>query len=312
MLSSLSLSLSRLREKQASMSSPKAKEFINEEGTTFDVLASFKTEEVLSSSSEVLHRVIKDIESDRAFLERLKESRKIWDLDDISSLREHACTSCSLGASVGWRATEILKELTHDVVNLVAYYHDCEDKSKEYECQYCVDQFNGVEDEEAELYACPSECGCNDCERISYDSHEDYSYSYDDKEHDDEEENFEERRERFEEERKIRKAFIKRNQRDHIEHLSEEHENKLNIFLRFKQNFIPLCETGFWGFRNCDLTEVLRHMSLKKGIKFLHMKKAPCPTSPKSPKLWKYIMGRENDDHDYYYQNKWDDSFNEY
>ena len=41
---------------------------------------------------------------------------------------------------------------------------------------------------------------------------------------------------------------------------------------------------------------------IKKGIKFLHMKEAPCPMSPKSPKLWKYMMGRENDDYDYYYQ----------
>ena len=286
------------------MSSPRAKEFINDEVTTFDVLASFNTEEVLSSSSKSLHSVIKDIEGDRTFLERLKESRKFWDLDDISSLREHACTACSLGASVGWRATEILKELTHDVVNLVAYYHDCEDKSKEYECKYCVDEFNGVEDEEADRYICPSECVCNDCERISCDSHDDH-----DDEHEEEEEDFDKRR--LEEERKIRKAYKKRSQEDYIEHLREEHEIKLNIFLRFKQNLIPLCETGFWGFRNCDLADVLRHMSLKKGIKFLHMKEAPCPMSPKSPNVWKYMMGRENDDYDYHYQNKWD-SFNEY
>ena len=276
------------------MSSPKAKakDLINEELSTFDVPASINTDDVPPSKSKTFHRVIKDIKSDRAFFQRLKESRKFWDLDNVSSLSEHACTSCSLAASVGWRATEILKELTHDVVNLVAYYHNCEDKSKEYKCKYCVDEFNGVETKEAEQYACPSECGCNDCDankgRMPREKRSSSWYG-----------------------RQKRKAYKKRNQRDHIDHLREEHEKELNIFLRFKQNVIPLCETGFWGFRNCDLADVLRHMSLNKGIKFLHMEEPPFLMSPRSPKVWQYMIGLENDDYDFCYQNSWD-RYNEY
>ena len=117
----------------------------------------------------------------------------------------------------------MLKDLTHDVINLLAYYHDCEDKDKEYECKYCVDEFNGVLDEEAERYACPSssnpeECGCDECEMAcrDYSSEEEYSYEDEDEDEDDDEEDPEDKRERMKLERKREKAFKKRNQREHI------------------------------------------------------------------------------------------------
>ena len=118
--------------------------------------------------------VIRDPESDHTFLQRLKESREYWDLDEVPSYmkpqknhKKLKCATCKLNKHPK-NHTEMLKDLTHDVINLLAYYHDCEDKDKEYECKYCVDEFNGVLDEEAERYACPSssnpeECGCDEC-----------------------------------------------------------------------------------------------------------------------------------------------------
>ena len=100
--------------------------------------------------------VIRDPNSDHAFLQRLKESREYWDLDEVPSyMKPHKnhkklkCATCKLNKHPK-NHTEMLKDLTHDVINLLAYYHDCEDKDKEYECKYCVDEFNGVLDEEAE------------------------------------------------------------------------------------------------------------------------------------------------------------------
>ena len=250
------------------MSFPEAKEFINEELVPIHEPASSDTRsrrECSPVSSKSKYRVIKDYESDEAFIQRLKESRILWDLED-ESWRE--CATCSLCASTGWRATEILERLTHDVVNLVAYYHDCEDKSKEYDCRYC-----DVEEEESERYSCQSD----------------------------------------RKERTPIKTYLKRNQRDYIKHLGEEHENQLNNFLRFKQDVIPLCELGFWGFRNCDLSDVLRHMSLNKGMKFLHSEEEPSPPMPLlGAKMWQSMIETEHDDYeDYIYENQWD-SFNEY
>jgi len=260
-------------------------------------------------SQETLQCVIKDTERDEAFLQRLKESRVYWDLKEVPSYNKLRCATCKLNRHPK-NYSELLKELTHDVVNLLAYHHDCEDKSKEYECKYCVDEFNDVEDEEAELYACPDECYCDDCEREEYSSDEDEDYSYDeDDEDDDEEEDPDERRERRKEERKKEKAYKKRNQRDFMTHLKEEHEKKLTIFLRFKQSFVPLCEMGLYGDGNCEwgLNDIFRCMDLNKGHKFLHMEEPPRPASPRSPKAWQYMMGMENEDYELYeHENHWD------
>ena len=187
--------------------------------------------------------MIRDPESDHTFLQRLKESREYWDLDEVPSYmkpqknhKKLKCATCKLNKHPK-NHTEMLKDLTHDVINLLAYYHDCEDKDKEYECKYCVDEFNGVLDEEAERYACPSssnpeECGCDECEMAcrDYSSEEDYSYE----DEDEDEEDPEEKRERMKLERKREKAFKKRNQREHMAHLKKEHEKKLRIILYFK------------------------------------------------------------------------------
>merc|ERR1711915_867689 len=190
----------------------------------------------------------------------------------------------------------MIKDLTHDVVNLLAYYYDCQDKCEKYECQYCVD------DEEAERYACPDpeDCGCDDCEmaRADYSSDEDYSYDDDNDDEEDDDEDPDERRERKKRERKREKAYKKRNQRDHMKHLSDEHNKKLRIFLNFKQDLIPLCDSSFWG--NCEfgLDDIFRCMVLNKGHKFLNMEEPPRPESPRSPKAWQYMMGMENEDYE--------------
>jgi len=259
--------------------------------------------------------VIRDKESDKAFHQRLKESRDFWDLKKVPSYKKLKCATCTLDKHPKPKNhIEMLKELTHDVVNLVAYYHDCEDKEKEYECKYCVDKFNGVVDPEDERYpvgyACPDqeECGCNDCENARCDYSSDEDYSYDEEDDDDEEDNedSDERRARKKLERKRAKAYKRRNQREHMRHLKEEHERKLKIILHFKQDFIPLCgESGFF-YGEYGLDEVFRCMNLNKGHKFLHMVEPPRPRSPGSPKAWQYMMGMEDDDYDMYnYENEW-------
>merc|ERR1719308_131970 len=160
---------------------PNAKEFVP---------ASSRSSAGGSARQEPL--VIKDKESDKAFHQRLKESRNFWDLKKVPSYKKLKCAACKLEEP---HNTQMLKEVTHDVVNLVAYYHDCQDKNKEYECKYCVDKFNSVVDPEVERYpagyACPDqeECGCNDCENAKCDYSSDEDYSYDEEDDDDEEDN---------------------------------------------------------------------------------------------------------------------------
>jgi len=250
--------------------------------------------------------VIKDKESDKAFHQRLNESRDFWDLKKVPSYKKLKCAACKLEEP---HNTQMLKEVTHDVVNLVAYYHDCQDKDKEYECKYCVDKFDGVVDPDDERYACnDSECCCEDCEKARCDYSSDEDYSFDDEEVDDKEDHNkdpDERRKRMKLERKRAKAYKKRNQREHIEHLNREHERKLKIVLYFKQDFIPLCEGGFYH-GEFGLDEVLRCLDLNKGRKFLHMVEPPRPRSPGSPNAWQYMMGMEDDDYDMYnYENEW-------
>ena len=264
--------------------------------------------------------VMRDPESDHAFLQRLKESRDYWDLDAVPSyMKPHKklkCASCKLNKDRK-NHTKMLKDLTHDVVNLLAYYHDCEDKAKKYECKYCVEKFNGVVNEEDERYACPEECGCDDCEMGDYSSdEEDCDFSYEDEDEDEDvvgevdEEDPEEKRERMILERKREKAHKKRNQREHMAHLKDEHERKLRIILYFKQDLIPMCGfQGFFGDANCEwgLGDVLNHVGLNKGHKFLQMEEPPRPESPRSPKAWQYMMGMENDDYELYnFENEWD------
>ena len=113
-------------------------------------------------------------------------------------------------------------------------------------------------------------------------------------------------------ERKREKAHKKRNQREHLKHLKDEHEKTLRIILYFKQDFIPLCENGFMGDGNCEwgLDDVLRCMDLNKGNKFLHMEKPPSPESPSSPKACQYMKRLESGDYDMYsYENEWDSDY---
>lgn len=289
---------------------PNAKEFVPASRSRARESASARRQEPL---------VIKDQKSDEAFHQRLKVSRDYWELEEIPSYKKLKCATCKLNRHPK-NYNDLLKELTHDVVNLVAYYHDCEDKDKEYECKYCINEFNGFEDTEDKRYACPNpeDCGCDDCEkaRCDYSSDEDYSDYYDDEDEDEDEEgdeDLDERKERMKLERKRGKAYKKRNQKEHIKHLKEEHERKLKIILHFKQDFIPLCaENGFFGDGNCEwgVDDILRCMELNKGIKFLHMEEPPRPASPRSPKAWQYMMGMEDDDYDVYnYENEWDSDY---
>lgn len=266
---------------------------------------------MIKFAEKSMDRVIRDQESDQAFLQRLKESRDFWDLDEVPLYKNLICATCTLSERPSNRV-EMLKELTHDMVNLVAYYHDCEDKDKEYECKYCVDEFNGVVNEELEDYACGAYgCSCEVCnpecdpERAGYLSDEDYTYEDEDKDEDSEEDP-DERRERKKQERKKEKAYQKRNQREHMAHLEREHIKKLRVIVYFKQDLIPKCDAGFWDEICFDcvgaLDDVLQCMGLNKGHKFLHMEEPPRPVLP-SPHQDRGIL----DDYTYYrYDNEWD------
>ena len=59
-------------------------------------------------------------------------------------------------------------------------------------------------------------------------------------------------------------------------------------------DLIPMCGfNGFFGDANCEwgVEDVLNHVGLNKGHKFLHMEEPPRPVSPRSPKAWAVYDG---------------------
>ena len=142
---------------------PDAKEFI----------PSSSKNEGASRSQKQPHRFIKDRDSDGAFMQKLMDSRKFWKLSEKPFYEGTKCATCKLKKvkKETWVCTPQFKELdelTHDAVKMIAYHLDCEDKSKKYECKYCIARYTG--EEEHALY----NCGCDECEGGSDRMYSDY------------------------------------------------------------------------------------------------------------------------------------------
>ena len=238
---------------------PDAKEFI----------PSSSNNEGASRSQKHPHRFIKDRDSDGAFMQQLVESRKFWKLSEKPFYEGIKCATCKL-KKIKRKTPQFreLDELTHDAVKMIAYHLDCEDKSKEYECKYCIARYTGEEEEdiyaEHDLY----DCGCDECEGGSDAMYSDYE----------DERFFSKMRgeKQDEEERRKNKVYKKRNQKKHFEHLVRKHESKLTTFLRYKQDIIPMCETTRASVAcEWELSDMFQQIWLYKSHKYLHMEVPP-------------------------------------
>ena len=80
---------------------------------------------------------IRDRESVVAFLQNLAESRRFWKLSEKPFYMGVKCATCKL-KKIKRRTPQFkeLDELTYDT--FIAFLLECEDKSKEYECNYCI------------------------------------------------------------------------------------------------------------------------------------------------------------------------------
>ena len=236
---------------------------------------------------------------DETFLQRLKESRKFWKLKKTPSYDGSSCAACAFSDSgnnhldencrhyliLSFTArtgdVELCMELIHDMVILLSYHFGCEDKSKEYECKLCVKRYENGEEDDDSQYPCYPGCGCVQCEGDS-----DLMYSFcDEGGYEDEEEKEEDRRE---------KVYQKRNQHKYLLHLTDKHKRNIGMFLRSEQDLIPMCDYALQSF-DCDegLDDVLHPLTLKEGIKFLHMENSSWLDSPCSPRVWQDMSDME-------------------
>ena len=87
--------------------------------------------------SQTPGRYIQDRESDVSFLQKLVESRRFWKLSEKPFYIGVKCATCKL-KKIKRRTPQFkeLDELTYDT--FIAFLLECEDKSKEYECNYCI------------------------------------------------------------------------------------------------------------------------------------------------------------------------------
>ena len=86
---------------------------------------------------ELQPNVIKDIESDAAFIRRLIASRLSGDLPEEPFYQDRKCATCHIGKHYN----NNMYAIKHDIVRLITYYYDCEDKSKKHDCPHCPDWY---------------------------------------------------------------------------------------------------------------------------------------------------------------------------
>ena len=146
------------------------------------VPSSYNNEGAGAIMSQTPGPYIKARESDVAFLQKLAESRRFWKLSEKLFYMGIKCATCKL-KKIKRRTPQFkeLDELTHDAVKMIAYHLECEDKSKEYECNYCIARYNG--DEEEDIYAEHAlyDCGCDECEGGSDEMYSDYEDEQDER-----------------------------------------------------------------------------------------------------------------------------------
>ena len=106
---------------------------------------------------ELQPNVIKDIERDEAFIRRLIDSRLSEELPEEPYYQDRKCATCAIDDNY----CDNIWALKHDLVKLITYHYDCEDKSKKYDCPHCPDWYDKVgeygtdsegEDEDEEEY----------------------------------------------------------------------------------------------------------------------------------------------------------------
>ena len=203
--------------------------------------------------------MIKDRQSDGAFIQRLKESRKYWGFDERPSYEGRVCAwrndeeeepseedeefegdnndldevSASVDKDNYYEQSD--EEMMHDMYKLIAYYLDCEDKSKKHECKLCIEWYNNGEKENEDHYYCPDpeECDCYEAgTRI---------YSDDETSDEDDDDSSDDSDDGEGQERDVKRDFVfaKRSQKKLLKHVGERHVEKMKVFFFEHQDIIP-------------------------------------------------------------------------
>ena len=86
---------------------------------------------------ELQPNVIKDIERDEAFIRRLIDSRLSEELPEEPYYQDRKCATCAIDDNY----CDNMWALKHDLVKLITYHYDCEDKSRKHDCPYCPDWY---------------------------------------------------------------------------------------------------------------------------------------------------------------------------
>lgn len=170
--------------------------------------------------------VIKDIEKDADFIRRLTDSRLSSKLPEEPYYQDMKCASCAVDKDY----CNNMWAIKHDIIKLIIYHYECEDKSKKYDCPHCPDWFvkdgeYGTDEEE---------------ESDEYDDYDEFDeYDPDDSSlgwREREDEDFQRRPEKI-------TSPVKRHFRSlgkHFAHLFLRHCKEINQFLLNEQKLIPL------------------------------------------------------------------------
>ena len=252
--------------------------------------------------SRPVQRVIKDNQSDEAFIQRLKESRKYWGFKERPSYEGLDCAWCDGDPpseseeeyegdindlkegeyTVSFYGDDFYRhnqaEIRHDMCKLMAYYLDCEDKSKKHECKLCIEWYNNGEKEDEDHYYCEEDCDCYESKTKIYSDDETSDESSSEEESD---------------EKDVKRKFVfkKRSQNILFMHIGERHQEKMKVFFFEHQDIIP--SHSFWdceyqyGFHN-----MIAMMENEDNLEYLNMEKPKTPPppaprlSPRSPKWY--------------------------
>jgi len=172
---------------------------------------------------ELQPNVIKDIEKDAAFLERLIASRLAEGLPEEPYYLNRKCATCAIDDNY----CDNMWTIKHDIVRLVTYHYDCETYDKKYDCPHCPDWYDKVGDN-------GTDC---DSDQEDDDDDDEYEESSIDRWELEEEEGYFEMRPA-----KVKKPVKRhyRSLRNHFSHIMLSHCEEIYQFLMTKQKLIPI------------------------------------------------------------------------
>ena len=281
-----------------------------------------------------VHKVIKDELSDGAFIQRLIKSRKYWGFPERPSYEGRECAWCdddppseseeeydgdindlddceytvSVYGDDFYRHSE--NEIMQDMFKIIAYYLNCEDKSKKHECKLCIEWYINGEKEKEDHYYCPDpeDCDCHEAEtsifsddETSDEDDDELSSGEDDEASNDDDEQFDGGQEG---DLKRKFVYAKRSQKKLFKHISERHKEKMKVFFFEHQDIIPSHRfdptRDEWGyeFRDGDcqhqygFEHLIEMMEYEVNLQYLNMEKPKTPPpppprrSPRSPKWY--------------------------